>query len=60
VVEGIVALTVVVIGAAVAALALVPHIVSTSMGPTLTLIIGVLAFVGCLVVYALLARRTVQ
>ncbi len=54
------ALTVMVIGAAVAAIALVPCIVSTAIGPTLTLAIGVGAFVGCLVVYALLARKTVQ
>jgi hypothetical protein len=53
------ALTVVVIGAAVAGIALVPCIVSTAIGPTLTLLLGVGAFVLCLVVYGFLALRTV-
>lgn len=53
-------LTVVVIAAAVAGLATVPWIVRTATGPTVTLVFGVGAFVGCLVVYAFLAGETVR
>lgn len=54
------ALTVVVIAAAVIGLATVPWIARTATAPTVTLVVGVGAFVGCLVVYAFLARKAVQ
>ena len=52
-------LTVVVAGAAVAVIAFVPTIVQTSGAATCTLVVGVAAFVGCLVAYAILAHRTI-
>jgi len=53
-------LSVIVIAISVAAIAVVPLITHSSIAATLTLVTIVAAFIWCLVVYALLARKTVQ
>lgn len=52
--------TVVVMAGAVAAIAAVPWIIRTSVGPGTTLVIAVIGFIACLAIYGVLAAKSVQ